>query len=64
MKSELEKIAIALKDLKYKHALFIITITYKLKAKKVRLINTNNGIGEGLRGRPNWFIRSKAREYP
>ena len=37
---------------------------YKLKSKKVQLVNVNNGIGEGPRGRLDQYKRSKAQEIP
>jgi len=37
---------------------------YKPKSKKVQLVNANNGIGEGPRGRLDWYTQSKAREVP
>ena len=35
---------------------------YKLKAKKVQLVNEANGIGNPLREKDNWYKRSKAQD--
>jgi hypothetical protein len=45
------------------YSLFLVTGIYKTKNKKVRLIDTNNRTGKGPSRYPDWFERSKAREY-
>ena len=37
---------------------------YKLKAKKVQLVNEADEIGNSLGGRDDWYKRSKARDTP
>ena len=56
---KLEKMAIALQDLISVPFTLLVDGVYKLKAKKVQLINKNNSIGEGLRGRFNQYKRFK-----
>ena len=51
--------AIALQDLISVPFTLLVDGVYKLKAKKVQLINKNNSIGEGLRGRFNQYKRFK-----
>ena len=63
-KRVLEKMAIALKERDNNHSPFLVTGAYKTKYKKVRPVDANDGTGEGPGGRPDWFERSKAREYP
>ena len=41
-----------------------IYTAYKLKSKKVQLVNVNNGIGEGPRGRLDQYKQSKGQEVP
>jgi hypothetical protein len=53
----------ALKEKNNNYSLFLVTGVYKTKNKKVRLIDTNNGTGEGPNRYPDWFERSKAKEY-
>ena len=48
---KLEKMAIALRDLISVPFTLLVDGVYKLKAKKVQLVNKNNSIREGLRGR-------------
>jgi hypothetical protein len=38
-------------------------MAYKLKAKKVWLIDMNNKIRDGLRDLIDWYTRAKLREY-
>jgi hypothetical protein len=45
------------------YSLFLVTEIYKTKNKKVRLVDTNNRTGKGPNRYPDWFERSKAREY-
>ena len=37
---------------------------YKLKSKKIQLVNTNNGTREGPRGRLDQYKQFKAQEVP
>ena len=50
---KLEKIAIALRDLISVPFTLLVDSVYKLKAKKVQLVNRNNKIRRGLRGQSN-----------
>jgi RNase H-like domain found in reverse transcriptase/Integrase zinc binding domain len=63
-KRALEKMAIALEEKDNNHSPFLVAGAYKTKDKKVRPVDANDGTGEGPGGRPDWFERSKAREYP
>jgi hypothetical protein len=45
--------AIALKEKDNNHSSFLVTGTYKIKDKKVRPVDTNNGTREGPGGRPD-----------
>jgi hypothetical protein len=63
MKRVLEKIAKALKKKDNNYNLFLVIKVYKIKNKKIRLVDTNNGTKEGPNRYPDWFERSKAREY-
>jgi hypothetical protein len=63
MKRVLEKIAKALKEKDNNYSLFLVIGIYKTKNKKVRPVDTNNRTGEGPDRYPDWFERSKAREY-
>jgi hypothetical protein len=62
-KRVLEKMAKALKEKDNNYSLFLVTGVYKIKDKKIRPVDTNNGTGEGPGRYPDWFERSKAREY-
>jgi hypothetical protein len=64
MKKILEKMVIALEDKDNYQSPFLVAGAYKTKDKKVRPVDANNGTGEGPGGHPDWFARSKAREYP
>ena len=59
---KLEKMAIALQDLISVPFTLLADGIYKLKAKKVQLINRNDKIRKGLRGRFNQYKRFKARD--
>ena len=59
---KLEKIAIALRDLISVPFTLLVDSVYKLKAKKVQLINRNNRIRRGLRGQFDQYKQSKARD--
>ena len=50
---KLEKMVIALQDFISVPFTLLADSVYKLKAKKVQLVNKNNSIREGLRGRFN-----------
>jgi hypothetical protein len=63
-KRALEKMAKALEEKDNNHSPFLVAGAYKTKDKKVRPVDANNGTGEGPGGCPDWFERSKAREYP
>ena len=54
--------AIALQDLISVPFTLLADGIYKLKAKKVQLINRNDKIRKGLRGRFNQYKRFKARD--
>ena len=41
-----------------------VYIAYKLKSKKVQLVNINNSTREGPRGRLDQYKQSKAQEVP
>jgi hypothetical protein len=53
----------ALKEKDNNYSLFLVTKIYKIKDKKIQLIDTNNRTGKGPNRYPDWFKRSKAREY-
>ena len=63
IKRILEKIAIILKEKNNNYSLFLVTRIYKIKNKKIRLVNTNNRTRESPSKYPNQFKRSKARKY-
>jgi hypothetical protein len=42
---------------------FLVIGVYKTKNKKVQPVDTNNRTRKGPDRYPNWFKRSKAREY-
>jgi hypothetical protein len=63
MKRVLEKMAKAFKEKDNNYSLFLVIGVYKIKDKKVQLIDTNNRTREGSGRYPDWFERSKAREY-
>ena len=63
IKRVLEKIAIAFKEKNNNYSLFLVTEIYKIKNKKIQLINTNNRIRKGPSKYPIQFKRSKTREY-
>ena len=63
IKRVLEKIAIAFKEKNNNYSLFLVTEIYKIKNKKIQLINTNNRIRKGPSKYPDQFKRSKTREY-
>jgi hypothetical protein len=63
MKRVLEKITKAFKEKNNNYSLFLVIRVYKTKDKKVQLIDTNNRTGKGPNRYPDWFKRSKAREY-
>jgi hypothetical protein len=63
MKRVLEKMAKAFKEKDNNYSLFLVIGVYKTKDKKVQLIDTNNGTREDPNRYPDWFERSKAREY-
>ena len=56
---KLEKIAIALQDLISMPFMLLANSIYKLKAKKVQLVNKNNKIGKGLKGQSNQYKQFK-----
>ena len=56
---KLKKMAIALQDLISVPFTLLANSVYKLKAKKVQLVNKNNSIREGLRRRFNQYKRFK-----
>jgi hypothetical protein len=47
MKRVLEKMAKALKEKNNNYSLFLVTGVYKIKNKKIRLVDTNNRTGKG-----------------
>ena len=51
--------AIVLQDFISMPFMLLVNSIYKLKAKKVQLVNKNNSIREGLRGRFNQYKRFK-----
>jgi hypothetical protein len=53
VKRELEKIARVLEGAADKELRVVVMAMYKRKDKKVRLVDTNDGIGDPLRGRYN-----------
>jgi hypothetical protein len=53
----------ALKEKDNNYSLFLVTGVYKIKDKKIRPVDTNNRTREGPNRCPDWFKRSKAREY-
>jgi hypothetical protein len=53
----------ALKEKDNNYSLFLVIKVYKTKNKKVWLVDTNNRTGEGPSRYPDWFKRSKTREY-
>jgi hypothetical protein len=53
----------ALKEKDNNYSLFLVIRVYKIKNKKVRLVDTNNRTGKGPNRYSDWFERSKAREY-
>ena len=55
--------AIALKEKDNNYSLFLVIGVYKIKNKKIRLVDTNNRTGKGPSRYPDQFKRSKAREY-
>jgi hypothetical protein len=59
----LEKIVIAFKEKDNNYSSFLVAEVYKIKNKKVRLVNTNNRTREGSNKCPDWFKRSKTKEY-
>jgi hypothetical protein len=63
MKRILEKIAKAFKKKDNNYNLFLVIGVYKIKDKKIRLVDTNNRTREGPGRYPDWFKKSKAREY-
>ena len=63
MKRVLEKMAIALKEKDNNYSLFLVIGIYKIKNKKVQLINTNNRTRKGPSKYPYQFKKSKTREY-
>ena len=56
---KLKKIAIALQDFISVPFTLLANSVYKLKAKKVQLVNKNNNIREGLKGQSNQYKRFK-----
>ena len=54
--------AIALQDFISVPFTLLANNVYKLKAKKVQLVNRNNRIRRGLRGQSNQYKQSKARD--
>ena len=56
---KLKKMAIALQDFISVPFMLLVNSVYKLKAKKVQLINKNNSIREGLKRRFNQYKRFK-----
>ena len=56
--------AIALQDLISVPFTLLANSVYKLKAKKVQLVNKNNSIREGLKGRSNQYKRFKVQDTP
>ena len=54
--------AIALQDLISVPFTLLIDGVYKLKAKKVQLVNRNDKIRRGLKGRSNQYKRFKAQD--
>ena len=54
--------AIALQDLISVPFTLLVDSVYKLKAKKLQLVNGNNRIRRGLKGRFNQYKRFKARD--
>jgi hypothetical protein len=63
MKRILEKIAKAFKEKDNNYSSFLVIGIYKIKNKKVWLVNTNNRTGKGPGRYPDWFKRSKTRKY-
>ena len=59
---KLEKIAIALQDLISMPFTLLADSVYKLKAKKVQLVNRNNRIRRGLGGQFNQYKQFKAQD--
>ena len=59
---KLKKMAIALRDLISVPFTLLIDSVYKLKAKKVQLVNKNNNIKEGLKGQSNQYKQSKVQD--
>jgi hypothetical protein len=53
----------AFKEKDNNYSLFLITGIYKIKDKKIRLVDTNNRTGKGSSKYLDWFKRSKARKY-
>jgi hypothetical protein len=53
----------AFKEKDNNYSLFLVIGVYKIKNKKVQLVDTNNRTREGPGRYPDWFERSKAREY-
>ena len=43
---------------------FMVATLYKRKAQKVRPVDANDGTGEGPGGHPDWYERSKTRDFP
>ena len=61
---KLKKMAIALQDFISVPFTLLANNVYKLKAKKVQLVNRNNKIRRGLRGRFNQYKQFKAQNTP
>jgi hypothetical protein len=53
----------AFKEKNNNYSLFLVTGIYKIKDKKIRLVDTNNRTRKGPNRYPDWFKRSKARKY-
>ena len=56
--------AITLEDLISVPFTLLANGVYKLKAKKVQLVNRNNKIKRGFRGQSNQYKRFKAQDTP